>query len=978
VSFLSNGDFSFPFEWLFYWAKHFYMWAYQAGAPNPDGIIRLPGRVFNILVFSAFGNLAVGYFYIAICLIAAFLSFWYFSKVFLNVKSRSVQLVGALFFAINPVFLGNLSKIGLILAVAMLPFALALLKKWFETHKPLPLLLCIVCINIALLHPYTFTVNLAILGAYFIFKLISHRENAIKNILRILPFGLVAILLNAYLILPLAGLGTIDKTAILDDVDTSEVDYTRLVDIANTGDLFTGLSLSKNVLKDYEFYNFEYMNYYFAGAFLIYLVIFGVYCWANKRATRTDMFKFLISVGAVLLLILFSAVNYLYVGELIKWLIGLPGGWIFRSPLKWQLYIPVFMGVALVLALKYLKRGREFRLACAALLVGFVLANGYLCVDIYNKLLVPRTVDSFQALNDMKIDYKNMLFVGSGECTDLAMDHPRLMSELNQVFLSKNVQVKRTNAVGLSRLHLDNFDYIFTCRVSDDASLLKGYNFVVQHKFAEDAFTLYANQAPRDYIYATTGIVSVNNRQDLSGKHEFLGKVFGKTLPFYVDGDSKDKAITLQDPYDSLSFRSLHDGLLKGGIKVADPDQASMLIKNDQPLYYRMVDGDLVLSVTPRPEFTELAPGDYRPLAAQLSEGDMDVFYYDPGFDYKNLIANPSFEQGMWRDKVSNCFAYDRSPSIKAELEEHASTDGQKSLKLSAKRHVACMGPESIKVDVGARYLLSFDYQSKSGRSAGFSVTFNNEGRSEIKERLEETDGQWSTFSKVVAVPEGANALDLKLSAFPDSANLDNGVAVYDNVHLVKIPDVRQKVYLVSNHNGLADPVPAVSYTNIDPTKKEVAITAATKPFYLVMKDGYHQAWQLGLKGSGDIAADHIKADFVSNGWYVDPKKICENRPVGCMQKADGTYDLSLVIEFTPQRWFYTGLIISGATLAGCIIYLIIHRVVGRRRKERFELLKADLHADEPDGGHFARRTAGPVSVPKRAKPRKQKVRVIQ
>ena len=43
----------------------------------------------------------------------------------------------------------------------------------------------------------------------------------------------------------------------------------------------------------------------------------------------------------------------------------------------------------------------------------------------------------------------------------------------------------------------------------------------------------------------------------------------------------------------------------------------------------------------------------------------------------------------------------------------------------------------------------------------------------------------------------------------------------------------------------------------------------------------------------------------------------------------DGSYDLDLIIEFSPQRYFYIGLIISGITLLSCFGYLgyvLLHR----------------------------------------------------
>ena len=77
-----------------------------------------------------------------------------------------------------------------------------------------------------------------------------------------------------------------------------------------------------------------------------------------------------------------------------------------------------------------------------------------------------------------------------------------------------------------------------------------------------------------------------------------------------------------------------------------------------------------------------------------------------------------------------------------------------------------------------------------------------------------------------------------------------------------------------------------------------------------------------GRNASAVPTADHIDLNDFENAWYVDPAQLCKNNPAGCAKNADGSYNLKLVAEFTPQRWFYVGSIISGVTLLGCVEYL--------------------------------------------------------
>ena len=81
------------------------------------------------------------------------------------------------------------------------------------------------------------------------------------------------------------------------------------------------------------------------------------------------------------------------------------------------------------------------------------------------------------------------------------------------------------------------------------------------------------------------------------------------------------------------------------------------------------------------------------------------------------------------------------------------------------------------------------------------------------------------------------------------------------------------------------------------------------------------------------------------NGWFVDTAELCQVESYkvhkvesgglnsACVLNSDGSYDIEMVIEFFPQRWFYLGLLISGATFLGCIGYLGLDFF--RRRKKR-------------------------------------------
>jgi len=560
MRFISNGDFLLPLHFPTYLAQHIYIWSYERGAANPDGILRLPGRLIDILVFALSGNVAFGYFYLVSCLAISFAAFWWFAKHFLEVERKGTLLIGSLLFACNPIFLGNVSKVGLILAASMLPIALTALKRGFAERRMSYFLLYIAALNVSLLHPFTFAVNLLVSGAYLVAVARTQQLFLRDNIWKFVLLIVVTPLLYAYCLLPLGSMGTLDKSALSDSVASTPVDYTSLVDIANTGDIFTGLSLSKGVLKDYEFYGPMTWPFYFLGVFLLYALLFGMYVQVERRAKPQERRRFVLALGLFLGLLVMATASYLQADVLIKFLIGLPGGWMFRSPLKWQLYIPLALFMALVIAMKYVQKGWRLRLLYAGLACSFVLMNAYLFRQIYQRLLTPRQVSHFSELQAMDVANKNILFADSGACMSFARDNPKIATELNQVLISKPVQVKHVQAANIDTVNLSQYDYVMGCSNTFDQTLLTNqYVYKLDRTFVDNVYALYKNTRALPYVGASAHLFSLDQAKALGGKQN-LANTLMLPFQFVTKEQSQTTATGLQDIYDDLSPASIGFG----------------------------------------------------------------------------------------------------------------------------------------------------------------------------------------------------------------------------------------------------------------------------------------------------------------------------------------------------------------------------------------------------------------------------------
>jgi hypothetical protein len=332
----------------------------------------------------------------------------------------------------------------------------------------------------------------------------------------------------------------------------------------------------------------------------------------------------------------------------------------------------------------------------------------------------------------------------------------------------------------------------------------------------------------------------------------------------------------------------------------------------------------------------------------RLSSTKNDFEYVDSSYSGKNLVPNPSFENGPWQKRVGDCDAYDNRPALKMSLSGKTS-DGNKSLELAARRHNACVTTKSIPVKENMAYLLSFDHQSPNTKAANYYVGFNDPDRTSIAGTTPTKSG-WQNFTRVIKIPSGAQ--ELRLSVYANAGSDHNTYIVnrYDNFKLIEIPDIQDQYYLVDSSDKALIAPKKVSSTSVSTTKKKIHIQEAKGPFYLTMNESYHPQWRLELNNSKTTGlinewtpmakpdavseSDHIKWDGFVNGWYVDPDELCKSGNPGCKRHQDGSYDLNMIIEFVPQRWFYTGSLVSATVLSGAAAYLIFDGIRRRRNRE--------------------------------------------
>lgn len=959
-----HADFKLQSDILQYFEKHFYIWSPISGAVNIDGVMRFFARLpMYFSVLAGGGNVALSYFYILYCVGFTVFSFRFFAAYFLKIDKSKLVYFFSFIFALSPAYLGNFSKIGLVYSAAAVLIMLALSKLMFEKEKPHFIFFIALVVLLSAIHPFTLLINIFITGLYILFKLLETPDFIKQKFFQILGWLSLSVCLFLYIVLPVLSIGSISKTQ-LSSALGDEPGNLILTSLAKTQGLSEAYTVSKGVFLDYEFYNDFTKSIFFIVTYGLLLILFSLFFIISTRVDSSVRVVYFISISLFVFLLFLSTGDEYFIGAVInESLTNSSIGWFFRSPLKWQLYIPILFGILLLIGYDQysLKRKRVGDSKWILILIGILSVSSiaYISLDISRKLILPEKI---QWNSDVVTENSKALFIFDESCNALSKVSPDLLDEAVYYFQLNNVTLTRLDDERLfGELWLYNhFDLAITC---DDNIDTINDRFTLEDSLDQRVF-LYKSVQNVDYIKPLSSLIEMNFVDSLNDKNDFVVNELNENFDvILVDDQSDVPSISLQEIFEKKNV----EDLIQGNIIDTEIDRE----KADK-IYVISDSGNTDLTVDGVEVFDEsdvYAGGSYYEVNPETLEVDDFIFESgDVNFESRNLIEDGSFENGLWDKEVENCHNYDDNPIIDLKIVDDA-TDGGKSLELSSTRHRACVTSNVFEIKNGTDYIFEFDYKSVNASSVGFNISFDDEAKTNITEKVLVTSGEWSSNEFKFTPPDGASTGRLTVYSFPKNER-DNIITQYDDLKLVELPNLGNTYYVVSESEVETAEPESVEFEIINPTKKLVTASGVTKPFYLTMSESYHDKWQLQLDNrevrglfdswvpfvSPDKVADdqHFKYMTFLNGWYVDPREFCfeqdkndgeivirvqnDDDPVsegdlrdGCTLNEDGSYNIDMVIEFFPQRWFYLGLLISGTTFMGMIGYLVYSWL--RRRK---------------------------------------------
>jgi hypothetical protein len=924
MKFISGGDFVFPFSFKTYFHEQIYLWSYNGGVPNLDEIIRFFLRIPNVLVYGLTGsNVAVSYFYIATIAVACFLSFRYFCLNFIDIKDPKTIAILSLLYTFNPIFLGNYAKIGLILAATMLPLLLTFIKKFYATEKIRYLLLVILALNISFLHPFTLAVNFAAAATYFVILGMRERDTLLRSIPRLVVVVGVALLINAYIILSVVSLGSVQKGLLSQNLSDTSLSSANLTTIANTGDILTAFSMSKNVFLDFQFYHGAYKYLYFLGIYMLLALVIGLFMSGYYHMVKRYKKFLLVAMLCFLLLMLCTTGTFMGVGAFMALLAKLPGGWAFRSPLKWQLYMPLFFCAITALLLEVQQKEYK-RYAFMAIGVIFVLINGYLGYDVGRKLIKPDSSRVALQTQHLAPTASRALLVKDAQCYEYFNTDFTLLNNIREAYAADAVQLKEIDAPDVKGINLNNYAQIVSCSKPKELDM---YAFKASGNMSTDGKSLlvFNNEHAKPKVYISNLFAIPKDSLNLATKQGILKDEEKLHADFVDQEDNIASSKSMTELFETIGSENIEEHALTAVLNLQNFKNNPTIVSKEKAYY--TIDGD-TLSLSAQPEKGSQETAEQQPLPASLLSQDvLKIRYTDKNYRLNNLVKNGSLDDGLWQDKVGDCFNYDSSPSIGMSLNTQDKTDGKQSLELRAERHVACTGPDEFPIIGDESYLVYFDYKTSKDMPAKYNIFMNGYTQSAVEERLPNTKGEWKHFSAIVQAPFGMNAMKITLYGIP-SVEKGETTTLYDNVRVIKVPKVGGGFFVGTGIDQTPNTTATVTSTTLNPTKVAIRMEKAQGQITLALNDTYSKGWKLHAPdhsllpfGIRYAPAQHIKINRQENAWILDVDKYC-SQSSRCISNEDGTHTVDMVIEFMPQRWLWVGLAISSITLISLLTYI--------------------------------------------------------
>ena len=847
---------------------------------------------------------------------------------------KFISLLTAFIFAYNPVNMQFIGGISILVSVGMLPLLLYIVLK-AGTKKYFPLLI-VPPLLFSLGHPFAFVTNI-IFTVVFTF-IIHHRVLKLRHIfLKLALSSFVLVFFLAWLILPYLS------------IPINSVDLGRDQELArNTYDLVSDNNFYKIFLLERDkfiytstepsssFSNYIFSNpfHYFSLTLLISIaciaLLFSFKKLGNPVAKRIIIFT---SGGFVISLLLALGSS----GPLDQpyWTLisQSPIGWIFRSPLKFQLYQGFFVSVLFAISVLLIVR-RQYD----------TTANNSASRHDLTITILKKRIKKWRAVNYKRIVIAYalvMIFIGSSgygiysanTASFNPIQLPEEYFEINKILEAK----------------LDGSKVIYYPRYNEISTAWSQDHIIPPYDMKSSVAPTY--ELSTSYAYVKETLYDYPYTKDLLNSTDFLDFLSTLGIKYIVFHNDRGYAIDQKN----LSYLVNSSDLTT----LYDKNSWYLFEINRQPEHEIWAIQDIAQTDNLPQDSFAIGSRSLAVIDAALSLNSSSSSNNNPSFEklvtlkitnnnlnikLKNEIPNASFSVWAENKSLSKSSLQPDSWNLRNQVfnleKVFDSGKNEYVLKISTEKSGnnlwSALISSEIAVKSGTKYLFTFEtktinshgthakiegYDISTGawKNLGFisDQPSNTSTQSSISLK---SNSDWTLYRKILTISDQDGRITkvryvINAGSVQDKL-LGSGVTLVRQAGMYNLDDNNNNAGGVIGDNRAENSAIAVKSTKISPTKYQVHITNTSKggSFLLAFSQAYEKGWVASYENTKEQIKS-IPVYGMINGFYIDK-----------------TGDFTLNIEYRPQNLFVIGFVIS---LISVIVIVVGYLIIIQREKLR-------------------------------------------
>ncbi|OGY36399.1 MAG: hypothetical protein A3E36_01425 [Candidatus Andersenbacteria bacterium RIFCSPHIGHO2_12_FULL_45_11b] len=248
--------------------------------------------------------------------------------------------------------------------------------------------------------------------------------------------------------------------------------------------------------------------------------------------------------------------------------------------------------------------------------------------------------------------------------------------------------------------------------------------------------------------------------------------------------------------------------------------------------------------------------------------------------------------------------------------------------------HSACI---YAKVDIthNTAYTFVINARSVQNQHIPFYVQFDTD-KDNVKQALDTTAQTWQSATVDFQTPKEATQAIIYLYSGKDE-NADTEVAYQEpSLDSYPLPDMQPYLYKEPEDKTSTPSLASITSEKISPIAYRVHLSHMPKQALMQFKEPFHTGWNIYSQQTYHWYtpllphfrnAPHFPINSAASGWVLNAQDICA---AAQCEGDDEEYSATILLVFTPQKWFYIGSMMTLLTLIGLSALLVKDKYYAR------------------------------------------------